>query len=64
MTADRGAPPLTIVVTVPPTQECEVCGSCGPLALQQVTDGSDATFLLCASCGTPAVKAGMARWVS
>lgn len=59
----RGGPPLTVVDDTTRAEECEVCGSNGPLALQQVGDDSDATFLLCAHCGTPAVNAGLARWL-
>lgn len=59
-----GRPPLTVVTkTAGDDDECEVCHSSGPVALQQVGDDPDATFLLCASCGTPAVNSGLARWV-
>ncbi|HEX8002738.1 MAG TPA: hypothetical protein VF519_08590 [Mycobacteriales bacterium] len=58
----RGRPPRN-VVTHTAGDECEVCHTTGPLALQQVGDDPDATFLLCAPCGTPAVDSGLARWL-
>lgn len=58
-----GRPPLTVVTETAGDDECEVCHSSGPVALQQVGDDPDATFLLCASCGSPAVNSGLARWV-
>lgn len=58
-----GRPPLTVVTKTPGDDECEVCHSSGPVALQQVGDDPDATFLLCAPCGTPAVNSGHARWI-
>jgi hypothetical protein len=61
----RGPQPLTVVTpgTSSDSDECEVCGIVGPVAVQQVGDDPDATFLLCAPCGTPAVNNGMARWL-
>jgi hypothetical protein len=43
---------------------CDVCGTGGPLALQEVGGDPDAVFLLCAPCGNPAVEAGLARWTT
>lgn len=63
VTDRRGTPPLTVVDDTP-TDECENCGSRGPLAVQQVGDDPDATFVLCAPCGTPAVNSGVARWLT
>lgn len=58
----RGRPRLTVVDHTA-ADECEVCHTSGPVALQQVGDDPDATFLLCASCGTPPVNSGLARWI-
>ena len=59
-----GHPPLSVLAgTVDGIGECEVCRITGPVAVQQVGEDRDATFLLCARCGAPAVARGMARWL-
>ena len=45
-------------------ETCDVCGTGGPLGLQEVGGDPDAIFLLCARCGQPAVDAGLARWTT
>ena len=63
MTARRRRTALTVVGEATGDQRCEVCGSAGPLALQQVGDDPAAVFLLCAPCGAPAADRGIARWL-
>jgi len=62
-TLTTGGPPPLTVDTNTAGDECEVCHSSGPVALQRVGDDPDATFLLCAPCGTPAINSGVARWL-